>query len=137
MLKILKKEVYLVASGDLKLPANQKCWLAQQNMELLLTLAIEKQGWTVRRAHAFDESKKHGFIDSQKMGIEIFKNIPKDVPVIVAESVWQYTHHVLAGLITHEAPILTIANWSGQWPGLVGMLNLNGSLTKANVLYST
>lgn len=137
MLKILKKEVYLVASGDLRLPANQKCWLAQQNMELLLTLAIEKQGWTVRRAHAFDESKKHGFIDSQKMGIEIFKNIPKDVPVIVAESVWQYTHHVLAGLITHEAPILTIANWSGQWPGLVGMLNLNGSLTKANVVYST
>src|SRR5947207_3427977 len=30
-----------------------------------------------------------------------------------------------------------IANWSGQWPGLVGMLNLNGSLTKAGVKYST
>ena len=25
----------------------------------------------------------------------------------------------------------------GQWPGLVGMLNLNGSLTKAGVKYST
>lgn len=137
MLKILNKEVYLVASGDLRLLANQKCWLAQQNMESLLAVAIEKQGWKVRRAHAFDESKKHGFIDSQKMGMEIFRNIPKDVPIIVAESVWQYTHHVLAGLITHEAPILTIANWSGQWPGLVGMLNLNGSLTKANVVYST
>ena len=24
-----------------------------------------------------------------------------------------------------------MANWSGTWPGLVGMLNLNGSLTKA------
>ena len=35
------------------------------------------------------------------------------------------------GLITHRGPILTAANWSGQWPGLVGMLNLNGSLTKA------
>ncbi|MBC7973845.1 MAG: fucose isomerase, partial [Myxococcales bacterium] len=35
------------------------------------------------------------------------------------------------------APILTVANWSGTWPGLVGMLNLNGSLTKAGVKYST
>ena len=26
-----------------------------------------------------------------------------------------------------------MANWSGTWPGLVGMLNLNGSLTKAGV----
>src|SRR5690606_13578070 len=33
--------------------------------------------------------------------------------------------------------ICTVANWSGTWPGLVGMLNLNGSLTKAGVKYST
>ncbi|MDA1005055.1 MAG: fucose isomerase, partial [Verrucomicrobia bacterium] len=37
----------------------------------------------------------------------------------------------------HRGPILTVANWSGQWPGLVGMLNLNGSLTKAGVPHST
>ena len=30
-----------------------------------------------------------------------------------------------------------MANWSGTWPGLVGMLNLNGSLTKAGIRYST
>jgi hypothetical protein len=30
-----------------------------------------------------------------------------------------------------------VANWSGTWPGLVGMLNLNGSMTKAEVKYST
>jgi hypothetical protein len=33
--------------------------------------------------------------------------------------------------------VLTVANWSGTWPGLVGMLNLNGSLTKAGRKYST
>ena len=58
-------------------------------------------------------------------------------PLIVAEAVWQYSHHVLHGLITHHGPILTVANWTGTWPGLVGMLNLNGSLTKAGVKYST
>jgi hypothetical protein len=137
MNEILNKEVYLVASGDLRLSANQNCWQAQSEMEALLIEAVEKQGWKVKRAHLYDQSKGHGFIDSQKMGIAVFSNIPADVPVIVAESVWQYTHHVLAGLITHRAPILTVANWSGQWPGLVGMLNLNGSLTKANVAYSS
>ena len=55
----------------------------------------------------------------------------------MAEAVWQYSHHVLHGLISHRGPILTVANWSGTWPGLVGMLNLNGSLTKAGVKYST
>ena len=37
----------------------------------------------------------------------------------------------------HRGPILTVANWSGQWPGLVGMLNLNGCLQKAGVTFST
>src|SRR5262249_36854764 len=67
----------------------------------------------------------------------VFRDIPQEVPIIVAEAVWQYSHHVLAGLTSHRGPILTVANWSGQWPGLVGMLNLNGSLTKAGIPYST
>ena len=62
--------------------------------------------------------------------------MPPPAPLIVAESLWQYSHHVLAGLTTHKGPILTVANWSGQWPGLVGLLNLNGSLTKAGVKFS-
>lgn len=131
------KEIWLVASGDMRLSANQLCWPAQEQMEGQLTRAIEGLGWKVVRAHAFDSVKQHGFIDSQKMGMEVFRNIPPTVPLIVAESVWQYTHHVLAGLTTHRGSVLTVANWSGQWPGLVGMLNLNGSLTKANVAYST
>lgn len=132
-----EKQVYLVSSGDLRLSANQNCWAAQEEMERLLTQAISRMGWQVKRAHAYNEEKKHGFIDSQRMGIEVFKTINPDAPLIVAESVWQYTHHVLAGLTTHKGPILTVANWSGQWPGLVGMLNLNGSLTKAGVNYSS
>jgi hypothetical protein len=51
--------------------------------------------------------------------------------------VWQYSHHVLAGLRTHGGPILLVANWSGTYPGLVGMLNLGASLTKAGVPYSS
>jgi hypothetical protein len=71
------------------------------------------------------------------MGMQVFSSLDTNAPVIVVEAVWQYSHHVLAGLTTHKGPILTVANWSGQWPGLVGMLNLNGSLTKAQVPYTT
>jgi len=130
-------EILLVSSGDLRLSANQNCWQAQIEMEEQLTTAIENLGWKVKRAHAYHPDKKHGFIDSQRMGMDIFRNIDPNQPLIVAESVWQYSHHVLAGLTTHNGPILTVANWSGQWPGLVGMLNLNGCLTKAQIPYST
>jgi hypothetical protein len=131
------KHVYLVSSGDLRLSANQQCWPEQAKMEAALGKALKAEGWTVVRAHPFDKQKQHGFIESQKMGMEVFRALDPNAPLIVAESVWQYSHHVLAGLTTHRGPILTVANWSGTWPGLVGMLNLNGSLTKAGVRYST
>jgi hypothetical protein len=131
------QDIILIANGDLRTSANQKCEEAQQAMEALLIKAVQKEGRTIRRGHGFDAKKGHSFIDSQKYGMEVFRNIPKDAPIIVAEAVWQYSHHLLQGLLTHQGPILTVANWSGTWPGLVGMLNLNGSLTKAGVKYST
>jgi hypothetical protein len=129
--------IYLVANGDLRLSANQKCEPAQAEMEKALVGAIEREGFNVKRAHSFDEKKGHGFIDSQSMGLHVFSSIPQDAPLVVAEAVWQYSQHLLGGLISHHGPILTVANWSGTWPGLVGLLNLNGSLTKAGVKYST
>ncbi len=132
-----EKKVTLIASGDLRLSANQVCWPEQERMEGALRRAVEAEGWTVERLPAYDPAKGHGFIDSQKMGREVFRSIDPDQPLIVAFAAWQYSHHVLPGLSTHRAPILTVANWSGTWPGLVGMLNMNGSLTKAGVAYST
>ena len=131
------KKILLVASGDLRQSANEVCWPAQHAMEQALGAAVAKLGGKIRRAHAYDAKRKHGFIASQKEGMDVFASIDPTAPLIVAEAVWQYSHHVLAGLISHRGPILTVANWSGTWPGLVGMLNLNGSLTKAGVKYST
>lgn len=135
--KLKKNQVYLVASGDLRISANQMCWAAQKEMEAELAKAVKAAGYEIVRAHKYNAKEKHGFIDSQSAGMKIFSEIDPTAPIIVAEAVWQYSHHVLSGLITHQGPILTAANWSGQWPGLVGMLNLNGSLTKAGVKYST
>jgi hypothetical protein len=135
--KLRKNQVYLVASGDLRLSANQQCWPEQQKMEQGLIKAIEAEGYEVVRAHGFKQGEQHGFISSQREGLEVFSKMDPKAPVIVAEAVWQYSHHVLPGLLFHEGPILTFSNWSGTWPGLVGMLNLNGCLTKFSKKYST
>ncbi len=130
-------EVLLIASGDLRQSANKVCWAAQSEMEKQLTEALRAEGFTLRRAHAYREDLGHGFIYNQRMGMDVFMKIPPDAPVIVAEAVWQYSHNVFSGLEHHRGPILTVANWSGQWPGLVGMLNLNGCLHKGGVKFST
>ena len=131
------ESVALVASGDARLAANQMCWPAQLEMERRVEAAFAAEGVSVHRAHAFKPEEGHGFISGQREGIDCFASLDPDMPVVVAEAVWQYSHHVLPGLLSHRGPVLTLANWSGQWPGLVGMLNLNGSLTKANRAYST
>lgn len=131
------RDAILVASGDLRETANRLGWPAQAELEANIEAAFARHGVTVRRGHTIDEARSHGFISSQRMGMEVFAGIDRDAPLIVAEAVWQYSHHVLAGLRRHRGPILTVANWSGKWPGLVGMLNLNASLTKMRKPYSS
>lgn len=132
----MANRITLIASGDLRESANRVCWQAQQEMEAALGRAVQRHGCELVRGHHPGDAA-HGFIASQRQGMEVFRQLDPDSPLIVAEAVWQYSHHVLAGLMSHRGPILTVANWSGQWPGLVGLLNLNGSLTKAGVAYSS
>ncbi len=129
--------VHLVASGDQRESANRMCWPAQRDMEARLTAAFAQHGVEVVRAHAFDAGKGHGFLDSQRAGMDVLSSVPDDAWVVVAVAAWQYSHHLLAGLLDRQAPILTVANWSGAWPGLVGLLNLNACLTKAGKPYAT
>ena len=131
------RRAVLVASGDLREEANRVCWPAQKAMEADLGAAFARVGWRLDRGHAVSRTRGHGFLASAREGLDAFAAVDPQAPLVVAEAVWQYSNHVLPGLVTHRGPILTVANWSGRWPGLVGMLNLNGSLTKAGVPYAT
>jgi len=131
------KTAWLISSGDLREGPNRSGWARQAQMEAALARALGHLGWSIQRANPIDPKTGHGFISSQRMGLEVFKSIPVDAPLIVAESVWQYSHHVLGGLRTHGGPILTVANFEGSAPGLVGLLGLNGGLTKMGKAYST
>src|SRR5256886_14683140 len=123
----MPEPVILVANGDLRLSANQKCWPAQSRAEEAVMAAIRGEGFDVRRGHRFDPAKQHGFIDSQKRGMEAFREIPPEAPLVVVEAVWQYSHHLLHGLYRHRGPILTVANWGAEWSGPVSLRDLNGS----------
>ncbi len=131
------REAVLVTSGDLRESANLACWPAQEAFEDKLIKSFERLGVKLRRAFPVSTKTGHGFISSQRMGMDIFNSIDPDANLVFATAAWQYTHHVLPGMRTHRGPILTVANWSGQWPGLVGLLNLNGSLVKAGVPFNT
>ncbi|HTZ58418.1 MAG TPA: hypothetical protein VMB49_09995 [Acidobacteriaceae bacterium] len=135
--KASKTEAVLITSGDLRQSANETCWPQQEELERNLTRCFQEQGVALKRAFPVDPTLGHGFISSQRMGMDIFSRIRPDANLVFATAAWQYTHHVLPGMRFHRGPILTVANWSGRWPGLVGLLNLNGSLVKAGVNFST
>ena len=131
------RTAYLITSGDLRESANVAGWPTQVELEAGVTRVLESLGWSVIRPFGVDPATGHGFISSQRMGMEVFKKIPVDAPLVVAIANWQYSHHVLAGLRTHQGPILTVANFAGDWPGLVGLLGLNAGLTKMGKDYAT
>ena len=63
----------LVASGDLRPSANRECWPAQAAMEAKLVQAFVREGMAVVRGHAYDPAAGHGFISSQRMGMDVFE----------------------------------------------------------------
>src|SRR2546430_15987603 len=107
---------YLVANGDLRPSANVLCWPVQRQLEADVTGAVESFGWTVVRGHPVDERAGHGFITSQRHGIEVFRTLPPDAPLLVVEAVWQDSHHLLAGLRTHRGPIMVLAHLGRTQP---------------------
>ena len=114
-------------NASLRRPRWKRLWSEQLNA---------KVSTSNERIHSMKQRDMDSSI-VRKWACDVFRSIPQDAPLVVAEAVWQYSQHLLGGLISHHGPILTVANWSGTWPGLVGLLNLNGSLTKAGVKYST
>jgi hypothetical protein len=67
--KVRKDQILLVANGDLRLAANQRCWAAQEVLEHSLTEALAEAGYELSRAHPYKPDQQHGFISSQKEGL--------------------------------------------------------------------
>ncbi len=124
------KQVLLATNGDLREVANRTCWEVQNDFEQRLNKALkERLGFETVRVHPFKNDKEHGFIGNQREGSDAFLACDEEAPIIVLLTSWQYSHHIAPSLAKHKGPILILANFDGTWPGLVGALNLCGSLT--------
>jgi hypothetical protein len=73
--------IYLVASGDSRLSANQKCWPAQERLESIVRNAFEQIGRKVVRAHPFDEKQGHGFMTLRKRVLRSSDLYPRMLPL--------------------------------------------------------
>lgn len=128
--------VYLISNGDFRDAANVVCWPMQDKTLKDVTAAFKKIGVKTEILPMYDAKKKHGFINKQCMGTEIFSKIDPKAPVVIVLSCWAYSHHVTGALQTHRGPILLVANFDGTWPGLVALLNHAGTLARLGVKHS-
>ena len=48
---------------------------------------------------------------------------PIDEPLIGVYAHWVYGPHTTDGVVGKDSPLLLASNFSGTWPGLVGLLN--------------
>ncbi len=67
-----------------------------------------------------------GFLDKPHHAIE--KLGPVDDPMIGVCVHWIYGPHTTDGVVGKENPLLLASNFSGRWPGLVGLLNTSACL---------
>jgi hypothetical protein len=141
-----QNDLFFVTNGDLRDTANEVCWPEQEKMRDELASIVQKmrapngENYRLVSAHGFNPDLNHGFINSQAMGNEVFRNIPKGSTIIVGESTWEYSHHIVGALVEHVkngGKLLTVANYSGTWPGLVGQANLNASLVSRGLRIGT
>lgn len=114
----MKSRVALFWPGDLRQTPNQ---LAQPNAEdatRQLEQALAKLGRESYRVPGF-LSKPHESIE--KLG-------PIQDPMIGVCVHWFYGPHTTEGVVGKGNPLLLASNFSGQWPGLVGLLNTGACL---------
>jgi len=114
----MKQRIALFWPGDARDMPNK---LALPNVEqatVQLEKAIKKLGRESYRISGFI-SKPHESIE--RLG-------PIDDPLIGVCVHWFYGPHTTDGVVGKDNPLLLASNFSGQWPGLVGLLNTGACL---------
>jgi L-fucose isomerase-like protein len=111
-------KIALFWPGDARHKPNE---LAQPNVEeatQALERALKKLGRAPYRVEGF-LSKPHEAIE--KLG-------PIGDPMIAVCVHWFYGPHTTDGVVGKDNPLLLASNFSGRWPGLVGLLNTGACL---------
>jgi L-fucose isomerase-like protein len=104
--------------GDLRQRPNQLAEPSAEAATRQLERALDRLGRRSYRVPGF-LSRPHEAID--KLG-------PIHDPMIGVCVHWFYGPHTTEGVVGKDHPLLLASNFSGQWPGLVGLLNTGACL---------
>jgi hypothetical protein len=122
----MSKKIAVYWPGDQRQKPNE---LALPNVEaasVQVERALAKLGKTPYRIPGF-LSKPHEAIE--KLG-------SVDDPIVGVFAHWVYGPHTTEGVVGKDNPLLLASNFSGRWPGLVGLLNTGACLTSLNRRHS-
>ena len=112
------KKIALFWPGDARAKPNEVAVPSITAATVQLERALQKLGHSPYRIEGF-LSKPHESIE--KLG-------PVDDPMIGVCVHWFYGPHTTDGVVSKENPLLLASNFSGRWPGLVGLLNTGACL---------
>ena len=112
------KHVTLFWPGDGRAAPNERALPSVRNTTAQLEKCLRKLGRQPRVIEQF-LAKPHEAIE--RLGT-------LDEPLIGVCVHWFYAPHTVDGVVGKSSPLLLASNFSGQWPGLVGLLNTAASL---------
>jgi len=122
----VKRRIALFWPGDGRDIPNQLALPSITEATRQMTAALRKLGR--------DPYVVEGFLTKPHHAIE--KLGPIDDPMIGICVHWFYGPHTTEGVVGKENPLLLASNFSGQWPGLVGLLNTGACLESLNRPFS-
>lgn len=115
----MSQRVVIFFPGDYRPVPNQLGESSVREARRQLEAALTKLG---RQPVAVE-----GFLCKPHEAIE--KLGPIDDPMIGIYAHWVYGPHTTDGVVGKDNPLLLASNFSGQWPGLVGLLNTGACLS--------
>ena len=114
----MTKKVAIFWPGDARRIPNELATPNAEEATAQLEKALKKLGREPYRVGGFLE-KPHEAIET--LG-------PIDDPMVGVCVHWFYGPHTTDGVVGKDNPLLLASNFSGQWPGLVGLLNTGASV---------
>ncbi len=115
----MKQRIGLFWPGDARSIPNDLALPSIERATGQMEAALRRLGREPFRIEGF-LSKPHHAIE--KLG-------PIDEPLVGICVHWFYGPHTTDGVVGKDTPLLLASNFSGQWPGLVGLLNTGACLT--------
>ncbi len=114
----MAKKVALFWPGDARELPNERAIPSIEEATQQLERALRKLGREPYRVPGFLSAPHHAI---DKLG-------PVQDPMVGVCVHWFYGQHTTEGVVGKDNPLLLASNFSGEWPGLVGLLNTGACL---------